>query len=252
MSIQLENPEKSIQELVSFLYKTYKDQGIKTGVIGVSGGIDSALSLTLLKKAIGADNVHALLLPYKTQSISDGMAICKWNSIPEDQIHVINIEKMVDQCAYVLEVGKDDARLGNIMARVRMVTLYDWAKKLGALVCGTENKSEHHLGYFTRYGDEASDIEPIRSLYKTQVRQLAKLLSIPQSILEKDPSAELWENQTDEGEFGFTYEEADKVIEAYIQNREVKEVEDVSVEVVDKVLHRIKSQQFKHEVPYTP
>ena len=106
----------------------------------------------------------------------------------------------------------DEGRRGNVMARTRMVILFDLAKKMGALVVGTENKTEHLLGYYTRFGDEASDIEPIRNFYKFQVYKLAKYLGIPKYIIQKAPSAGLWLGQTDEGEFGFTYKEADEVL----------------------------------------
>ena len=124
----------------------------------------------------------------------------------------MNIGKAVDELAATLGAADDQLRLGNIMARVRMICLYDLAKQLDALVCGTENKSEKYLGYFTRFGDEASDIEPIMHLYKTEVYELAKHLGIPGAIVAKPPSADLWSEQTDERELGFSYKEADQVL----------------------------------------
>ena len=153
---------------------------------------------------------------------------------------------MVDAIAGELQVGDDQLRLGNIMARVRMIAVYDLAKKLDALVCGTENKSEKYLGYFTRFGDEASDIEPIQHLYKTQIRQLVEYLKMPQTFLEKPPSAGLWQDQTDEKELGFSYEEADKALAEIIDGEQTG----ADAAIKTKVQARVKSQHFKHEVPY--
>jgi NAD+ synthase len=157
----------------------------------------------------------------------------------------------------------DSLRKGNAMARARMMVVYDVAKELNALVCGTENKSEKYLAYFTRFGDEASDVEPIQHLYKTQVRQLAAFLRLPEQFITKAPSAGLWDGQTDEAELGFSYDQADQVIEGFLQ--EIKQVENITqlaavtisqkteldLPIVEAVLKRIKNNHFKHEVPYT-
>lgn len=133
------------------------------------------------------------------------------------------------------------------MARTRMICVFDTAKELDALVCGTENKSEHYLGYFTRFGDAASDIEPISTLYKTQVRMAAVDLGIPEVFLTKAPSAGLWENQTDEGEMGFTYEDADRAL-AVLLGESTEEVDQNLLKKVDTV---VKAQEFKRMVPYS-
>lgn len=245
-------PTQEIESIISFIKETYAKNHVSNAVIAVSGGIDSALSLTLLCKALGTEHVFAVLLPYNTQSTDDALQICRWNNLTQEHIFIQNIGAMADTIIDTLEIPKEDiTRRGNIMARVRMVVLYDYAKKQNALVCGTENKSEMYLGYFTRFGDEASDIEPIRHLTKTHIREISKELTIPQTFIEKSPSAELWENQTDEHELGFTYEDGDKVIEEYIKmHGNVSHVKDVSDEIVQKVLSRITSQEFKHHVPY--
>jgi len=134
-----------------------------------------------------------------------------------------------------------------------MILLYDLAKKLQALVLGTENKSEYLLGYFTRFGDEASDIEPVRHLYKTQVRQLALYLGIPRKIINKAPTAGFWLGQTDEKELGFTYEEADKILYLYFDLKKRKEeIEKIGFkkETIKKVISRVKANDFKHKLPY--
>lgn len=247
MSLIVTNPDHSIQEITAFLASIVQKTGKQRLVVAVSGGIDSALSLTLAVRAVGAPHVHVLLLPYKDQSTADGEVLANWNAVPSENIHHNNIASMVDTVAEKLQAAGDPVRLGNIMARTRMIAVYDLAKQLDALVCGTENKSEKYLGYFTRFGDEASDIEPLQHLYKTQVRQLVKHLRLPDVFLEKPPSAELWQGQTDEQELGFSYQEADSVL------AELVDGEHTSVEPATKaqVLARVTSQRFKHEVPYT-
>lgn len=247
MSLEITNPQAEIDSMVTFLQRTMQKAGKSKIVVAVSGGIDSALSLTLAVKAVGAAQVYPILLPYKDQSIEDSKTIVDWNSIPEANISIINIEKMVDAVVQQLQATNDQIRVGNIMARTRMIAVYDLAKKLDALVCGTENKSEKYLGYFTRFGDEASDIEPLQHLYKTQVRQLVEFLKLPSVFLEKAPSAGLWQGQTDEEELGFSYQEADKALSEIIDG----EVVGSTFEVKVAVQLRVKNQRFKHEVPYT-
>jgi NAD+ synthase len=246
MSLLLHNPEQTYQDIISFLLSILQKTGKKTIIVAVSGGIDSALSLTLAVKAAGEANVHAVFLPYKDQSTADSQEIVRWNGVRSENIHEINIGVMVDSIAEKLSAAGDSLRLGNIMARTRMIAVYDLAKKMDALVCGTENKSERYLGYFTRFGDEASDIEPIQHVYKTQVRQLAQHLGMPNVFLEKPPTAGLWQGQTDEQELGFSYEEADKALAELIDGEQVGADQSVK----EKVQARVRSQQFKHEVPY--
>ncbi len=245
------NPESQVASIVAFLQNIYAG---KPAVIGVSGGIDSALSLTLLVRALGPDRVYPVFLPYKTQSTEDGKEAARWNGIPEAHWTTIDIAPIADAVFTTLGIDDDaNVRRGNVMARTRMITLYDTAKKLGALVCGTENKSENLLGYFTRFGDAASDVEPIHHLYKTDVRALAAHLGLPQAILSKAPTAGLWEGQTDEDEMGFSYEDADRVLTQYVdEGRPMEEIvaSGIDRKTVEAVLKRKEEQKFKHEVPY--
>jgi len=137
-------------------------------------------------------------------------------------------------------------------ARVRMVVLYDQAKLENALVVGTENYSEQMLGYFTRFGDEASDIEPIRHLYKTQVYELAKHLGVPQEIVVKEPSADLWRGQTDEGELGFSYAQADPILAMFAQGKSSEDMIKAGCDkkLVEAVLNQVRANNFKHKVPH--
>lgn len=245
------NPEEEVEKITSFIKETFDKQKIKRAVIGLSGGIDSATSLALLSKAIPKENILVMHLPYFDGLTNDIEELVKFVGLSADQLVNVSIEEIADQIADELEIPDEDlVRKGNIMARVRMIILYDWAKKNNALVVGTENRSEYHLGYFTRYGDEASDIEPIQHLYKTQVFELAKHLGVPSSIMEKKPSANLWESQTDEGEFGFPYSEADPVLFRYFEKKETLEEIEKTHPNARKIIDFAKKNSYKHSVPY--
>jgi len=230
--------DEKVEQIVTWLKKIYGD---KPAVIAVSGGVDSALALTLLVKALGKDKVTPICLPYHDQDAKDARTIIGWNGVLQN-MEEVNIGEMVDQVAAKLKIEEDELRKGNVMARIRMIVVFDYAKKLGALVCGTENKSEHYLGYFTRFGDAASDVEPISGLYKTEVWEMAKVLGLPEVFYTKPPSAGLWQGQTDEAEMGFTYAEADKVLK--------NEIEGIEPEIVARVRQMVKQNEFKRAVPY--
>lgn len=234
------DPEKITNELISFIKNAFAKAGFSRAVIGLSGGVDSATCYELAVRALGKENVFPYFLPYGNQILQNSM--------------VIDIKPIVDSII-ALDPSMDNIRRGNIMARVRMTILFDQAKKRRALVVGTENKTEHILGYYTRFGDEASDIEPLRNLYKIQVFQLAKFLNIPQEILNKPPTAGLWEGQTDEGEFGFTYKEADEIlVQLYDQKKSIEEIVTSGLDrtVVEKVQSWVASHAFKHNLPILP
>lgn len=243
--------------ITQFLQDTFNKTGKTNAVIGISGGIDSALSLSLLVKALPKNQIWPILLPYGRQEMSDAETILDFWQIPIENRKILNISSMVDAiCKSLLIDDIDKLRKGNVMARVRMIAIFDYAKSKDALVVGTENKSEHYLGYFTRFGDEASDIEPLATLYKTQVRQMAKDLNLPEIFLEKKPSADLWQGQSDETELGFSYELADQVLTYLIDQKtpfaEIPALFDKEKQTeVDKVLARIQGMAFKREVPYS-
>jgi len=233
------HPQKETKKIVEFLQKKFREQKIKNAVIGLSGGIDSITSYYLLKKALPAKNIFPVHLPYDKPS----------PYIPKN-IPVISIKKLVDELVNQLDLSSR-IRIGNIMTRVRMIILFDLAKKYNALVCGTENKSEHLLGYFTRFGDGASDIEPIGHLYKTQVYQLAKYLGVPQTIMNQKPSAGLWSGQTDETEFGFTYEEADQVLFLHFDTKmSTEKIIKMGYKNAKKIMRHVKKNEFKRKTPY--
>lgn len=265
MSYTLDDPQQQFERIKTLLTSIINEQKIAKIVVAVSGGIDSAVSLTLCTQIVGKDNIYPVFLPYLNQSIEDSKLISEFNQIPKQNWQEINIGSVVDQFIDQRKLGnKDRLRIGNVMARVRMIYLYDLAKQLGALVGGTENKSEKYLGYFTRFGDEASDIEPIVHLYKTQVTQLAQYLHIPIELILKAPSAELWSDQTDEDELGFSYQTADKVLKKMEQlswldssipsdfEKYIKDFSNLNIdpEIVIKVIKRVKNVEYKRRVPY--
>jgi len=245
------NAKKETEKIVLFIKTVLKEQNFKSVVIGLSGGIDSAVSLSLLGKAIKPGNIFVVHLYYFKSQIGFLNSFLEKLNIPQKNIYNISIKNAVDQIQKTIGLTENSKnykiRLGNIMARVRMISLYDLAKKHQGLVCGTENKSELNLGYFTRFGDEASDFEPIQHLYKTQVYQLAEYLNVPKEIINQIPTAGLWENQTDEKDFGFSYKEADKFLDLYLKNKKIFKTSPNS----KKIIAWIHKNFFKHHLPYT-
>lgn len=247
--------------IIQFIKQVFTNSGLDQAIVGVSGGIDSAVVLGLLTKVLPLTNIHPLLLPHGDQEMQDAENVCMKLGFSNEMISVINIEPIVQAVEKTLGENLSSLRTGNIMARSRMMVLFDQAKKHRALVVGTENRSENLLGYFTRFGDSASDLEPIANLYKTEVRQLARDLKLPEEIINKLPSAGLWAGQTDETEFGFSYDQADELLEqleSQARGRGVKIIQIVEEELFKerndatriKILKRIKGNWFKQEVPY--
>lgn len=247
--------QQEIGRIVAFIKDTFSHAGFSDAVIGLSGGLDSAVSCVLATQALGTDRVYPILLPcgaLGTQGVLDAMKLIEKLHIPLTHITRIDIKPTVDTIIKS-DVMMDRIRRGNIMARVRMTYLFDQAKKRHALVLGTENKTEYILGYFTRFGDEASDVEPIRHLYKTQVHELAKHLTIPDEIIQKPPSAGLWPEQTDEGEFGFIYKDADEILYLLVDEKKTEEeiiTSGFSQETVQKIKQRVNQNAFKHNLPH--
>ncbi len=247
------NPEKETEKIVSFIKTTFNQQHIKNAVVGLSGGIDSAASFYLMQKVLSPENIFVAHLPYFPNTFPLFQKITKGTKIPKENTFELSIKESVDATKKSLGIlDIDSLRLGNIMARTRMIFLFDLAKKQNAMVVGTENKSEQMLGYFTRFGDEASDIEPIQHLYKTQIIELAEYLGVPQEIIKQKPSANLWQDQTDEGEFGFSYEEADHVLYYYFEQKlSVEEITKKGFPNSKKIIKRVKANDYKHKTPYS-
>jgi NAD+ synthase len=255
MSFILLHPDQEIESICTFIKQTLQTQQKKQLVVAVSGGIDSTVALTLAARAVGPESVTALLLPFAEQTMENAQTAIAHNHIPKAQVMELNIEPAVVALQQLLGVSDlDRMRRGNLMARTRMIAVYDQAKKLDALVVGTENKSEHYLGYFTRFGDAASDMEPLVHLYKTQVRQIADQLGIPSALITQTPTAGLWEGQSDEAELGFSYQDADLILYRLLdlnQQADQIQIPGIASETIQKVATRVNHMHFKHEVPYT-
>ncbi len=204
--------------LTGFIQSEITRSGFKRAVIGLSGGIDSALSCYLTAEALGAENVLAVRLPYATSSPES----LKHAQLVIDALGVQSLTVPITDMVNPLFERFPEAnpvRRGNVMARARMIVLYDQSEAFDGLVVGTGNKTEILLGYSTLYGDSACALNPIGDLYKTQVRQLAKDLDVPKIIVHKAPSADLWIGQTDEDELGFTYAEVDRLLFLLVDQR---------------------------------
>ena len=245
------NTETTRRVLVSFLRREVQRCGFQKAVLNLSGGLDSALTCFLIAEALGGENVLTLLLPYRTSapdSLEHAQQVVAATGVSSK---IIDITPMVDP--YLNQFpDMSGVRRGNVMARMRMILLYDHTVLWNGLAIGTSNKTELLLGYGTLFGDMASAINPLGDLYKTQVRQLARAVGVPEAIVQKAPSADLWAGQTDEGELGFTYAEVDKLLYMLVDERYTRD-EAIAAgfgdKFVDTVLRRIRLSQFKRVPP---
>ena len=206
-----------INKICEFIKEQVQGNGFQKVVVGLSGGIDSALVATLCVHALGKENVLGILMPYKTScdsSKNDALSVVEFLDIKHE---IREITPMVD--AYFTGENPTALQKGNFCARMRMATLFDYAQRTNALVAGTGNKSELLIGYCTLYGDSACSFEPIGHIYKTQVWQMAKELNIPEQIISKPPTADLWCGQTDESELGMDYLTLDKILTDLCDNK---------------------------------
>jgi len=245
------DPEATARILTGFLRTELERTGLTKLVVGLSGGLDSAVSAFLAAGALGPENVRAVMMPYRSssaESVSHAGLVVDRLGIDSE---TVDISAMVDGFESVTrQAGR--LRLGNVMARCRMVILYDRSARDNALVLGTSNKTELLLGYGTLHGDMASALNPIGDLYKTQVRRLARHLGVPGPIVEKPPSADLWPDQEDEDELGFSYESVDRLLALLVDARVSPETavkEGFSREMVERVRNLVLRSQFKRRLP---
>lgn len=237
--------------LVDFIRREVTKVGLDCVVLGLSGGVDSSVSAALAARALGPENVLGVMMPYKTssaESLSDALAVAASTGI---ETTTVEISEQID-AYFASDPDASSLRRGNKMARERMTVLYDQSAARSGLVLGTSNKTELLLGYGTLHGDMASALNPLGDLYKTQVWGLAKHLDLPDSVISKAPSADLWEGQTDEQELGFGYAEVDALLHWMIDERAIDEslVEmGFASDFIVRVRDLVQSSQFKRRLP---
>lgn len=248
------NPALATESITRFIRDEVTKVGFTRGVVGVSGGIDSAVVAFLTARALGAENTYCISMPYKKHDPSaraDAEAIAHALGAP---FQTVDIAPMVD--AYFAHFPEaDHIRRGNVMARMRMIVLYDLSRVHRALVIGTSNKTEALIGYTTLWGDMAAAMWPIGDIYKTEVRILARFLGVPERIVSKPPTAGLWEGQTDEGELGLSYEEIDAILVELVDKRIPKDVlpeRGFDRDKVERVYEMMRASQFKRRMPLLP
>ena len=234
-----------------FIRGQLRQAGFEKAVLGLSGGIDSALVAYLVAEAIGAERLRCVLMPYRTSSPASRedaeLVVADLGASSE----LVDISPMVDPL-FAADPEASPLRRGNAMARQRMIVLYDRSVTWGGLVVGTGNKTESLIGYTTIYGDNACAFNPIGDLYKSQVRQLAAAIGVPERIIRKAPSADLWPGQTDEAEAGFSYPILDRLLYWRIdRRRSIEELEELGFEraLVERVDRMVAGAEFKRQVP---
>lgn len=245
------NPGLMAAWLTSFLRdECIRRRSVNRAVIGLSGGLDSAVTAFLCARAFGPECTFAFLMPYKLSSpdsLTHAQLVVNQLGI---QSETIEITAMVDGYADT-QPNISPTRIGNICARCRANILFDQSARLGALPIGTGNKTERLMGYFTWHADDSPPINPLGDLYKTQVIALAKELEVPEPILRKPPSADLVQGQTDEGDFGVTYEVADRVLAKLLAGHSLEAIEATGIpkEQIERVNKRLQGTHWKRKLP---
>lgn len=254
MELDSMDMEKAKDIIVDFIGTKLGEAGMPGAVVGISGGIDSALVAYLAVEALGAENVLGIHMPENTtpeSEVNDAKEVAERLGIDLKMIPISDILGSYKSIMPVISEATAPVD-GNLKARIRMSVLYYYANMLGRVVMGTGNKTEILLGYFTKYGDGGVDLEPIGDLYKTEVREMSKMLGLPESILNKAPSAGLWEGQTDEEDLGVPYETIDKVLEPILAGEGHERVSarlGVPMEDIDSLLRRLRANIHKRTTP---
>ncbi|HET6819348.1 MAG TPA: NAD+ synthase, partial [Candidatus Limnocylindria bacterium] len=228
--------------------------GFERMVVGLSGGVDSATTAFLAARAVEPDNLLAVRMPYRTSSPDAEEDALRVVDALGCRTERVDITAMADPMLAQIDGSEADTRVrrGNVMARLRMIVLYDRSAAFDALVIGTSNKTEALLGYGTLYGDMAAALQPIGDLYKSQLRELAACLGVPRAILDKPPSADLWPGQTDEGELGASYDELDRVLYALVDRRwSLDRCVRAGLEpgLVERVASTVARMEYKRQLP---
>lgn len=248
-------PAQAVEVIVNFISSQMAQAGFERLIVGLSGGVDSATVAFLAARAIGPDNLLAVRMPYRTSSEASETDALRVVEALGCRTERVEITPMVDPMLELI-AGDDEAainvRRGNVMARQRMIVLYDRSAAWDALVSGTSNKTEALLGYGTLFGDMAGALQPIGDLYKTQLRAVARELGVPEEVVAKAPSADLWPGQTDEGELGRSYDALDRALFALVDRRwTIDRCVSAGLDrgLVEWVARRVAQMEFKRQLP---
>ena len=250
------NCEKTKDAIVKFIEAKVSESKTDGIVVGLSGGIDSTLVAYLACEAVGQENVFGIIMPSSTTPAEDrihGIELAQHLGIEYKEIA---IDSILNEYLSMTQLEEDNLAIGNLKARIRMSILYYYANAKNYLVSGTGNRSEILIGYFTKHGDGACDMEPIGDLYKTEVFRLSEYLNVQREIIDKPPRAGLWANQTDEEEIGMSYDLLDKILYLY-SKKDMKEAEiakklDIPVDDINMIINKIIRSEHKFKVPEYP
>ena len=249
------DPAQTIEVIVGFIRSQLAQAGFRRLVVGLSGGVDSSAAAFLAARAVAANDLLAIRMPYRTsspESEADAQAVVDALGCRSERV---DITPMVEPMLELIGPEEDASlrvRRGNVMARQRMIVLYDRSAAFDALVLGTSNKTEALLGYGTLYGDMAAALQPIGDLYKSQLRAVATQLGVPERIVAKPPSADLWPGQTDEGELGASYEDLDRILFALVDRRWTLDrcvAAGLDRSLIAWVARRVAQTEFKRQLP---
>ena len=247
--------EKAKETIVDLIRTKTQEAGVNNAVVGLSGGIDSALTAYLTVEALGHENVLGIHLPElnvtPAEDVLDATEVADRLNI---EFKTIDISEILSSFMYSIPESNDATPLtnGNLKARIRMSVLYYYANMSNRMVIGTGNKTEIMLGYYTKYGDGGVDIEPIGDLYKTEVMELSRMVGVPEGIITKPPTAGLWVGQTDEEELGISYVVVDKMLEMLLDGKDPEYIQNilgVSGEQMDSIIQRISANIHKSQAP---